>query len=70
MDSPILKWDMSTDAKNRFQSKIKNIMANSADPDETARDEPFHLDLHCLHWYLFWSARMPTGIIFMLYSSR
>ena len=30
-------------------------MANSVDPDETARDEPSHLDLHCLNRYLFWS---------------
>ena len=31
-------------------------MANSVDLDETARDEPSHQDLHCLHRYLFWSA--------------
>ena len=28
-------------------------MANSVDPDETARYEPSHLDLHFLHRYLF-----------------
>ena len=28
-------------------------MANSVDPDETARYEPSHLDLHCLHMYMF-----------------
>ena len=28
--------------------KIINRMANSVDPDETARSEPSHLDLHCL----------------------
>ena len=28
-------------------------MANSIEPDETARNEPSHLDLHCLHRYLF-----------------
>ena len=28
-------------------------MANSVDPDGTARDEPSHLDLHCLQNYLF-----------------
>ena len=33
-------------------------MANSGDPDETARYEPSHLDLHCLQRYLYWSARM------------
>ena len=26
-------------------------MLNSADPDETARYEPSHLDIHCLHRY-------------------
>ena len=31
-------------------------MANSVDPDETARYEPSHQDLHCLHKYLFRSA--------------
>ena len=24
-----------------------DIFANSTDPDETARNEPSHLDLHC-----------------------
>ena len=33
-------------------------MANSVDPDETARYEPSHLDLHCLHRYLF----SPAGL--------
>ena len=33
-------------------------MANSADPDEMARYEPSHLDLHCLHRHLDWSARL------------
>ena len=28
-------------------------MANSVDPDEVACYELFHLDLHCLHQYLF-----------------
>ena len=26
-------------------------MANSVDPDETARYEPSHLDLHCLQGF-------------------
>ena len=30
-------------------------MANSVHPDEMAHYEPFHLDIHCLHRYLFWS---------------
>ena len=33
-------------------------MANSVYPDETARQEPSHLDLHCLYRYLFWSAEL------------
>ena len=33
-------------------------MANNVDPDEMAQYEPFHLDLHCLHRYLFWSDRL------------
>ena len=28
-------------------------MASSVDPDEMAHYEPSHLDLHCLHWYLY-----------------
>ena len=50
-----LNFDMSTDA---CQSKIKNIMANSVDPDEMAHYEPSHLELHCLQRYLLWSARL------------
>ena len=30
-------------------------MANIEDPEETARYDPSHLDLHCLHRYLFCS---------------
>ena len=40
------------------QSKIKNKMANSADPDETAHYEPSHLELHCLDRYWFWSVEL------------
>ena len=39
--------------KQGFQSEIKNRTANSVDPDEMAHYEPSHLDLHCLHRYLF-----------------
>ena len=35
-------------------------MANSVDPDETARYEPSYQDLHCLHRYLRWSARLNS----------
>ena len=33
-------------------------MTNNVALDETARYEPSHLDLHCLHRYLIWSARL------------
>ena len=32
-----------------------NKMASSADPDEMAHYEPSHLDVHCLHRYLYQS---------------
>ena len=35
-------------------------MAHSVDPDEMALYEPSHLDLHCLQWYMFWSARLKV----------
>ena len=41
-----------------FQSKFPKRMANSVDPDETACNEPSHLNLHCLHRYLFWYVRL------------
>ena len=56
MGSPILEFGHVHLSKKGFQSQIKNRMANSVGPDETARYEPSHLDLHCLHMYLFWSA--------------
>ncbi len=31
-----------------LQTSIKRTFANSADPDEPARNEPSHQDLHCL----------------------
>ena len=37
-------------------------MSNSVDPDETAHDEPSHLDLCCL--------QNPTSIIFACGSER
>ena len=40
-------------------------MANCVDPDEMAHNEPSHLDLHCLHKYLFWSAGLK-GLMLLL----
>ena len=38
-------------------------MPNSVDPDEVARYESSHLDLHCLHKYLCWSAELNLRIL-------
>ena len=43
-----LYLDKST-VENRSESKLKNIMANCVEHDETAHIESSHLDLHCLH---------------------
>ena len=48
--------DTSNVAKKGFQSKISNRLTNSVDPDETARKEPSHLDLHGLQRCPCWSA--------------
>ena len=40
---------------NGFLTEIKR-MVHSIDPNETIRDEASHLNLHCLHRYLIWSA--------------
>ena len=56
MDSSSLNLNKSTDENTgSIQDKIKQNI-NGVDPDETARHEPSHLDLHCLHRCLFWSA--------------
>ena len=41
-----------------MKQKLKKRVSNSVEPDETARDEQSHLDLHCLHWFLYWSAEL------------
>ena len=41
-----------------------NRMPKSVDPDETARYEPSHLDLHFLQRYLYWSVRMKKFTYF------
>ena len=53
---------MPTDTNRGCQSKIKNRMADSVDPDEMAHYEQSHLDLHCLHRYWFWSAGLKGFI--------
>ena len=49
-------------------------MANRVDPDETARDEPSHLDPHCLQNYLFWSTRLKglngSNVVTKAYTAR
>ena len=60
MDSSISEFEHIHCCKLGFQPKIKNRMANSVDPDETAHYELSHLALHCLHRYLYmyWSVGM------------
>ena len=48
---PSLNLDMSN-TENKSQSDVKNRLANSVDPDETARNEPSHQHLQSLHRYL------------------
>ena len=36
--------------------------ANSEDPDEIVHFVPYHLDLDCLHRYLFWFAGL-NGLV-------
>ena len=38
-----------------FSSKLNKKIANSVDPDETARYKLSHMDLHCLQRCLYWS---------------
>ena len=50
---PVLNLDLSTGANRGFNLQSKQN--DSADSDETARDEPSHLNQHYLHryWFLF-----------------
>ena len=52
----------------RIKGVIRNTMANSIDPDETARYEPSHMDLYCLQRSTYWSA--GTKELKAPYSSR
>ena len=45
-------------------------MASSVDPDEMAHDEPSHLDLHCLHRYLYQSTKLKGLKQFRLKASK
>ena len=56
MDFPAFNLDTSIVANRDSSQKPRN----SVDPDETARHEPSHLDLHFFHKYLFWSTG-PKG---------
>ena len=44
-------------------------MTNSIDLDETARNEPSHLDLHCLDRYLFWFTWLKGLRVFLFQMS-
>ena len=61
MDSSIYEFGHIHCCKRGFQSKINDKMANSVDPNETARYQPSYLDLHCLQRYLNWSVGMKRS---------
>ena len=58
MDSSIHGFGHVHCLKSACQSKFKNRMANSVDLDETAHNEPSHLDLQCLQKCVFWFTRL------------
>ena len=49
---------MSIDENRGVTLESKTKRANSVDHDKTAHYQPSQLDLHCLHWYLFWPAML------------
>ena len=51
LNSSIFEFGHTHCCKQECQSDIK--VENRVDPDQMAHDEPTHLDLHCLQWYLF-----------------
>ena len=53
MDISIFEFGHVQNCKMGCHLKNKNRMANSVDPDETARHEPSHPELHCLPMFLF-----------------
>ena len=67
------KKQKKTKTKKKQQQKKKkknnSRMANNVDRDETARYEPSHLDLHCLHRNRFWYAGLKALIAFCLMCS-
>ena len=46
---PSLNLDMSFAVNRYFRLNSKHRLVNSIDPDETARYEPSHHDIFCLH---------------------
>ena len=55
MDSSIFDFGHNHCCRWECHTKIPNQMPNSVDPDEKALYELYHLDLHCLQMYMFWS---------------
>ena len=62
---PSLNLDTPIAANRGFSQIINKSVANSVDPDEMARFEPSHLDLHCLQKHLYWTAGMKKLIRFL-----
>ena len=60
---PSLNLNLSIDSNRGFSQKAKQNSKQYIGPDETARDEPSHLDLYCLHGAPFRSARLKGLIL-------
>ena len=63
MDSSVFVFWFGPFLSIGFILKIINRLANSVDPDETAHNEPSHLDLYKLHCSFYRSTRL-TGLIY------
>ena len=58
MDSSIFELGHVHSLLTGVKPMIINKMASSVSPDEMAQYEPSHLNLHCLHRYLYQSTRL------------
>ena len=56
--------------QTEVKTEIVNRLANNVDPYEMACLEKSHLDLHCLHRYLFWSTKLKGIILFVFIPSH
>ena len=53
----VLEIARSAGVKQFIYIDQNRYCANSVDPDETARHEPSHLDLHCFHFVFYFKLK-------------